>query len=93
MTRLAFHKMHGLGNDFVVLDQRRDPYPIDAAAARAVADRRTGIGCDRVSGTKRSTQSEMRWLSLIIGAIAVRCAPFDSRRQTRAVSAPNEMCD
>jgi len=48
MTRIAFRKMHGLGNDFVVLDQRRDPWPIDAAAARALADRRTGIGCDQL---------------------------------------------
>ena len=48
MTRVAFRKMHGLGNDFVVLDQRRDPVRIDAAAARALADRRSGIGCDQV---------------------------------------------
>jgi diaminopimelate epimerase len=48
MTRIPFRKMHGLGNDFVVLDQRRDPYPIDAAAARALADRHTGIGCDQL---------------------------------------------
>ncbi|HTQ32862.1 MAG TPA: diaminopimelate epimerase [Stellaceae bacterium] len=48
MTRLAFRKMHGLGNDFVVLDQRRDPYPIEAAAARAIADRRAGVGCDQI---------------------------------------------
>jgi diaminopimelate epimerase len=48
MTRIAFRKMHGLGNDFVVLDQRRDPYPIDAAAACALADRHTGIGCDQL---------------------------------------------
>jgi diaminopimelate epimerase len=48
MTRIAFRKMHGLGNDFVVLDQRRDPHPIDAAAARALADRHTGIGCDQI---------------------------------------------
>ena len=48
MTRIAFRKMHGIGNDFVVLDQRRDPVAIDAAAARAIADRRTGIGCDQV---------------------------------------------
>jgi diaminopimelate epimerase len=48
MTRVAFRKMHGLGNDFVVLDQRRDPMRIDAAAARALADRHTGIGCDQV---------------------------------------------
>jgi diaminopimelate epimerase len=48
MTRIAFRKMHGLGNDFVVLDQRRDPHPIDAAAARALADRHTGIGYDQL---------------------------------------------
>ena len=48
MTRIAFRKMHGLGNDFVVLDQRHDPVRIDAAAARALADRHTGIGCDQL---------------------------------------------
>ncbi|HTZ36881.1 MAG TPA: diaminopimelate epimerase [Stellaceae bacterium] len=48
MTRVPFRKMHGLGNDFVVLDQRREPVAIDAAAARALADRRTGIGCDQL---------------------------------------------
>ena len=48
MTRIVFRKMHGLGNDFVVLDQRRDPVPIRAAAARALADRHTGIGCDQL---------------------------------------------
>jgi diaminopimelate epimerase len=40
--------MHGLGNDFVVLDRRRDTVAIDAATARALADRRTGIGCDQL---------------------------------------------
>jgi len=48
MARVAFRKMHGLGNDFVVLDQRVDPIRIDAAGARALADRRTGIGCDQL---------------------------------------------
>ena len=48
MTRIPFRKMHGLGNDFVVLDQRADPVRIDTAAARALADRRTGIGCDQL---------------------------------------------
>ena len=46
--RIAFRKMHGIGNDFVVLDQRRDPVPVGAAAARALADRHTGIGCDQL---------------------------------------------
>jgi diaminopimelate epimerase len=40
--------MHGLGNDFVVLDRRHDAVAIDAQAARAIADRRTGIGCDQL---------------------------------------------
>ena len=48
MMRVPFRKMHGLGNDFVVLDQRADPVRIDAAGARALADRRTGIGCDQL---------------------------------------------
>jgi diaminopimelate epimerase len=48
MGRIPFLKMHGLGNDFVVLDSRRKAIAVDAAAARALADRRTGIGCDQV---------------------------------------------
>lgn len=40
--------MHGLGNDFVVLDARRTPIAIEAAAARSLADRHTGIGCDQL---------------------------------------------
>jgi diaminopimelate epimerase len=46
--RIAFRKMHGIGNDFVVLDQRRDPVAIGSAGARALADRHTGIGCDQL---------------------------------------------
>jgi len=46
MTR--FHKMHGLGNDFVVLDSRADALTLSSAQARALADRRTGVGCDQV---------------------------------------------
>ena len=34
-----FHKMHGLGNDFVILDGRGDPLAITPAMARALADR------------------------------------------------------
>jgi diaminopimelate epimerase len=43
-----FHKMHGLGNDFVVIDARDAPVDIDASRARAIADRREGIGCDQL---------------------------------------------
>jgi diaminopimelate epimerase len=48
MRRIGFRKMHGLGNDFVVLDARHEPLTVDAAAARALADRHTGIGCDQL---------------------------------------------
>lgn len=44
----AFLKMHGLGNDFAVFDARKEGFALDSAAARAIADRRTGIGCDQV---------------------------------------------
>lgn len=40
--------MNGLGNDFVVFDARSTPLTITAAAARAIADRETGIGCDQL---------------------------------------------
>ena len=43
-----FLKMHGLGNDFVVFDARKQGLALDSATARAVADRRFGIGCDQV---------------------------------------------
>jgi diaminopimelate epimerase len=44
----VFTKMHGLGNDFVVLDERTLPLALNAARARAIADRKTGVGCDQL---------------------------------------------
>lgn len=44
----AFLKMHGLGNDFAVFDARKQALALDAATARAIADRRLGVGCDQV---------------------------------------------
>ena len=46
--RLKFSKMHGIGNDFVVLDATGAPLELTAAQIRAVADRHFGIGCDQV---------------------------------------------
>lgn len=40
--------MHGLGNDFVVLDARKNDVCLTAAGARALADRHRGIGCDQI---------------------------------------------
>jgi diaminopimelate epimerase len=44
----AFRKMHGLGNDFVVFDARNREFALEPRLARALADRREGIGCDQV---------------------------------------------
>src|SRR6187455_3869041 len=59
--RAAFTKMHGLGNDFVVLDTRAQPLPpMTRAVARALADRRTGIGCDQLILLDESTIADFR---------------------------------
>ncbi len=42
-----FVKMHGCGNDFVVFDERARPLGFTPSQVRALADRRTGIGCDQ----------------------------------------------
>ena len=46
--KLPFTKMHGLGNDFVVLDATRTPLALSVAQLRQLADRRFGIGCDQI---------------------------------------------
>lgn len=45
---LRFSKMHGAGNDFVVLDLRDGTPPPDAALAAKLADRHFGVGCDQI---------------------------------------------
>ena len=48
MDGVPFIKMHGLGNDFVVLDTREMPLRLNAAQVRGIADRHKGVGCDQV---------------------------------------------
>ncbi len=48
MQPVAFTKMHGLGNDFVIIDARRHALAVDEGKARRIADRHTGVGCDQV---------------------------------------------
>jgi diaminopimelate epimerase len=48
MTKAPFLKMHGLGNDFVVLDARRAALALTPERRRAIADRRLGVGCDQL---------------------------------------------
>lgn len=46
--RQSFTKMHGLGNDFVVIDATRQPFAPSADDLRRIADRRFGVGCDQI---------------------------------------------
>jgi diaminopimelate epimerase len=46
--KLRFSKMHGAGNDFVVLDATREPLTLSPAQYRFLADRRFGIGADQI---------------------------------------------
>ena len=46
---LSFLKMHGAGNDFVVLDFRGKPGAVTAASARAIGDRNRGVGFDQLA--------------------------------------------
>jgi diaminopimelate epimerase len=55
-----FDKMHGLGNDFVIVDARQQPFEITPALARAIADRRTGVGCDQLIVLEPSATADLR---------------------------------
>ena len=59
--RASFIKMHGLGNDFVILDAREQALPlVTAAFASAIADRTTGIGCDQLIVLEPSDSVDFR---------------------------------
>ena len=55
-----FEKMHGLGNDFVIVDSRQQPFEVTPALARAIANRRTGIGCDQLILLEPSAAADLR---------------------------------
>ncbi len=60
MTAGEFHKMHGLGNDFVVIDARTSPVAMSPARAKAIADRKTGIGCDQLIVLEPSNTTDFK---------------------------------
>jgi diaminopimelate epimerase len=56
---MRYFKMNGTGNDFVIIDARsRGSLPLSAAQARAIADRKTGVGCDQVIAVERSIRGD-----------------------------------
>ena len=78
-----FSKMHGLGNDFVVIDAREHAMAMSPERVRAIADRHTGIGCDQLIliGTSGNADVAMRIFNADGGEVeacgnATRCIPL-----------------
>jgi diaminopimelate epimerase len=51
--KLAFSKMQGAGNDFVVIDCTQQPFAFDSSQLKRIADRHFGIGCDQILVVER----------------------------------------
>lgn len=63
MHTIHFDKMHGLGNDFVIIDERRVPMQIieedqRTHEVRAIADRKRGVGCDQLIVLRPSVRAD-----------------------------------
>lgn len=56
--RTSFRKMHGLGNDFLVIDAREQAVDLSLARIRQLADRRTGVGFDQLLILDRAANAE-----------------------------------
>ncbi len=55
---LPFSKMHGIGNDFVLLDCRESPMALDTAAIRRLGDRHFGVGFDQLLSIEPSRDAD-----------------------------------
>ena len=66
--KLRFTKMHGLGNDFVVLDGIRQKVELTPAQYKLLADRRLGVGCDQVLVVERATRADVDFRYRIFNA-------------------------
>ncbi len=60
MTQGQFHKMHGLGNDFVIVDAREENLIVNSAIAANIANRHSGIGCDQLIILKPSSNADVQ---------------------------------
>ena len=66
--RLKFTKMHGLGNDFVVLDATRAPLELNRGQLRRIADRHFGVGCDQILQVEQPRQPDTDFYYRIFNA-------------------------
>lgn len=58
MGTVPFIKMHGAGNDFVIIDARETPFPLGKKGVVLVCDRHKGVGCDQLIVTKKSLKAD-----------------------------------
>ncbi|WP_332675691.1 diaminopimelate epimerase [Aromatoleum sp.] len=66
--RLRFTKMHGLGNDFVVIDAVRQPVELTPEQVRFLADRNFGVGCDQLLVVERPSRPDVDFRYRIFNA-------------------------
>jgi diaminopimelate epimerase len=66
--RIKFTKMHGLGNDFVVLDATASPLALTEEELRFIADRHFGVGCDQILQVERAKDAETDFYYRIFNA-------------------------
>lgn len=59
MSFVPFRKMHGLGNDFVIVDRRAGLRAPSEAAVRLIADRHRGVGCDQLIVLEASAEHDL----------------------------------
>ena len=57
---IRFVKMHGAGNDFIMIDDRDGKFPEDARRIAAMGSRRTGVGCEGVILVQKSTTADFK---------------------------------
>jgi diaminopimelate epimerase len=67
-TRLRFTKMHGLGNDFVVLDGVSQSVALSPEQCRRIADRHFGVGCDQILLVEKPTRDDVDFRYRIFNA-------------------------
>ena len=66
--RLRFTKMHGLGNDFVVIDAIRQSVDLTPERVRRLADRHFGVGCDQLLVVEEATRPDVDFRYRIFNA-------------------------
>ena len=60
MQKINFIKMHGLGNDFVIIDNRKNKIDINKELINKLSDRKSGAGCDQLITINSSEKKEIR---------------------------------